>query len=977
MSSEIVFNKAIIKDSVISSTDTSFTKDNTAPFSFLEFITNTGVDYSPEQYNKFYLYYLEQWAEYKNTVTSDRSVEFTNLYVDFLKEITLTYSTQQELKFLSRLDFSNPTDLDIAIPFYTEKIRQIILFYKDKRDTAKFAIERNKIKGTSLSIEKALFEKIYDYAFTSQTNPTFSSLNYSLSTLQAYLKIDILDFVDVYSEYFDLPAGNDPFTLVNREDIDTNLFFEDPFTVFRSNVFLTEIPLAINTILSYSDACDPTNPLALIRNECENKTGFTDAERTALKISYLKKYAGVDMHYIDTTTSPPLTGVLFTADNPTANIQNLQNIYTPTAPSNEIKLLRDLGLFFKPDKTGIFQLNSNNYTYQVDRRRLEPNKVYIFPNPDVYGNVSINMKEEYPLVFTYDNRPDIKNISSSFASGDPDVRSTDQTFSPYYSREQTTQRTEAKDASYSLNFNDLFNKGYITKYQTDIYGNEYALFKDDFGQSFREIEQLQTQPILNLLLNGHVFYDYEEGYNFDYSAASSSGNTVRSGLSTLTVNYPFPPSSPSLSASFILSGSPYYLYFREFAPYQELNYVGGFTQTTADTKNYTGIYRDAGGFTFVNGSELPDPLSSDSPSYPGPDNNIFYYSLLVEAVKTKPSTGVLETETTNQTIITESLLDLETAEPVVDYNCGYFTDTVELVNDYNYGSRYKYYDNLLPNSETVVSSITGNDTYRAITYKNELQGKLFVKNATNSFSQPLSSALDVIFGKYSAAVQKEIYNSPKNIEIFYDNICVETDNYIVIDKIKYEDGEYQLPSTKNNVFSRTSKDLSVYSNKFYKEKDNTLIFCTIQQVNSLSAYNSKALYPNIYQYDLNTGLSKNLFPKSTDLTTLSSAFNLSSIFTSDFNINIVNVEKPAITYNSFNDVYKITYIGVDNNNYFHIFDIEFDIIQDSARFLNTKFYKSDKKYLTTNFTSTSTMFTFINKVSGTYTITPSAGILSL
>jgi len=205
MSSEIVFANTIIKDSVVSNTNTSFTKDNTAPFSFLEFITNTGVDYSPEQYNKFYLYYLEEWANYKNSISNDRSVEFIDLYVDFLKELTITYSTQQELKFLSTLDFNNPVDLDVAIPFYTEKIRQVILFYKDKRDTAKFVIERNKIKGTALSVEKALFEKIYDYAFSSQDTPTYSSLNYSLSTLQTYLKIDIQEFVDVYAEYFDLP----------------------------------------------------------------------------------------------------------------------------------------------------------------------------------------------------------------------------------------------------------------------------------------------------------------------------------------------------------------------------------------------------------------------------------------------------------------------------------------------------------------------------------------------------------------------------------------------------------------------------------------------------------------------------------------------------------------------------------------------------------------------------------------------------
>ena len=39
-----------------------------------------------------------------------------------------------EQRFLNNLDFTDPADLDVAIPFFTEKIRQVILFYKEKRD---------------------------------------------------------------------------------------------------------------------------------------------------------------------------------------------------------------------------------------------------------------------------------------------------------------------------------------------------------------------------------------------------------------------------------------------------------------------------------------------------------------------------------------------------------------------------------------------------------------------------------------------------------------------------------------------------------------------------------------------------------------------------------------------------------------------------------------------------------------------------
>ena len=970
MSSEIVFTNAIIKDSVVGSTNNSVTKDNTTPFSFLEFITNTGVDYTPEVYNKFYLYYLEQWANYKNTITNDRSIEFNDLYIEFLKELTITYSTQQELKFLSTLDFNNPVDLDVALPFYVEKIRQVILFYKEKRDTAKFVIERNKIKGTSLSIEKALFEKIYDYVFSTQDTPTYSTLNYSLSTLQNYLKIDIQEFVDVYSDYFDIEDKSVPFTDVNRENIQPELFFEDPFTIFKNKVFLTEIPIAVNAVLSFNSVCDPTNPLDLLINDCENKDGFSIEQKAILKVNYLKKYAGVDMYYINTTTVPATSGLLFAADNPSNNIQNLQNIYTPTAESNQIKLLRDIGLFFKPDKMGIFQVNANNFTYDI-KGELENDKIYVFPDPSIYGNVSLNMSKDYPLVYIYDNRPDIKNSSSSFSSGDPYVRGTEQTFSPYYTKEQTIRSAEVEADQFSFNFNDLYNRGYITKYQTDVYGNEYALFKDSFGQSFKQIEEIATQPVLNLLLNGHVFYDFEEGYSFNYAISGKSGTTVRSGISSLTVNNPGAP-------SFILSGFPLYLYFREFQPYQELNYFGDFSNSSLDSKNYIGVFRDGGGFTFVDGSPLPDPIPSSDPSYPGSDNNIYYYRLLVNAVADKPNNGILVTEPGSQALLTESSFELETEiGRVNNYDCGYFTDVVELTNDYNYGSSYKYYDSVSPESTTILSALTGNDIYRLMSYRDELEGKIFVKSPGKSLSEPISSALSIIFNKYSSQVKEEIYNSPKNIEIFYDNICIETGNYIVIDKILYENDIFVAPSTKNNVFSLTEQDISPFSNKFYNEKDNSLIFCTIQQVNSLSATNNKALYPNITKYNLETGISENVYPKTISDSVLSYSFSLSSLFSNTFNINIVSVEKPALSYNSFNDVYKLTYIGVDNNNLFHLFDISFDIVNKDVRFLDAKFYKSDKACLTTNFASSATLFSNINSVSGSYTITQADGILSL
>lgn len=981
MTGGITFSTAIIGDSIVNENSSTITKDNATPFSFLEFITNTNVDYTPEEYNKFYLYYLKTWTETKDSRAEENNKSYIEYYVSFLKELTITYSTQQEIRFLSTLDFEDPVDLDIAIPFYVEKIRQIIVFYKEKRDTTKYVIDRNKLKGTEISIEKALFNKIYEYVFSSDTTPNYKTINYSLSTLKTYLSIDIEEFVDVYSSYFDLPKENDVFTLINRNEIDANLYFEDTLQVFKSSVFLNEIPLAVNVSLqAFSNPCDPTNPVALLRQECSNRTGFTEDQIITLKKRFLEKYSGVDFHYIDTTGTSPVSGILFRAANPTGNIQNLQTIDTPTIESNDIKLLKDLGLFFKPDKTGIFQLNAENYTYEVDFANLSGDKVYIYPDPSVYGNVSLNKQVEYPLIFTYDYRPDIKNISSWFAMGDPKVDNDEQTFSPYYAREQSILKTAATSDSIYLNFADLFNTGYITKYQTDVFGNEYAIFKDSFGQSFKTFTEADTDSsILNLLINGHVFYDRFEGYNFNYNTESVDDTTVRPGFSPYT-------------NSFTLTTSPLYLYFREFAPYTELNYVGGFdNQSTATFRSLEGGLKDGGGFTFFNGSSLPDPIPSYLFNFPG--SGIYYYNILADAGVTSlypPTRGLADdiiTETTEEFITTETNINLAalednftldvslvlSAQGVELYDCGYFTDIIVIGNDYNYDFTYPYYNVVSDNCDTVVSALTGTDSYKTQAERQLLAGKMFVKNQAYSSSYPLSTALGVIFNKYSESVKNEMYYNIKDFDIIYDTIVAETDNYLVVDKIAYDGEDFVDPITKNTVFTRTN-NLNKFSNRFFNEKEKTVTFVSLDQAPTLSASNYKSLYPSIYVYNINTNVTTKVFPKpNTDVTEL---FNLGNIFNETCDVNIVKVQDPVLTYNSFNDIYKLTFVGEDNNGLFHLFDYGFYIYDTQVSFLESKYYQHTKFIKTTNFIDSNSIHSYINPISGSY-ITNSNGALVL
>ena len=100
--------------------------DKNTPFTFLEFIKNVNDSYQPDTLQEYYNDYLRKW----NNSTANKTLSDNELiierYKEFLQDIALIYCTSAERKFLSQIDFDDKNDLGIAIPFYSEKIREII-----------------------------------------------------------------------------------------------------------------------------------------------------------------------------------------------------------------------------------------------------------------------------------------------------------------------------------------------------------------------------------------------------------------------------------------------------------------------------------------------------------------------------------------------------------------------------------------------------------------------------------------------------------------------------------------------------------------------------------------------------------------------------------------------------------------------------------------------------------------------------------
>ena len=938
-------------------------RDTITPFSFLDFINNTQSDYTPEEYSSSYSSYLQAWHSNQQGSEEEQREQFKDYYRQFIKEIVINYTTETEKRFLEKINFNDPADLDVAIPFFANRLKDIALFYKKKRDEGKYVIDRNKLKGSKTGLEKAIFDNIYNFVFN--TEDSLDTSNPDVIAAVTGLGIELEEYVDVYGDYFDVPDGGESDN-INRIETKYWLDASGINAITGENNFLTNLrtfkinPPAI-TPAEFDAICDPDNELVELDNQYR-KGGLTIAEFYALKRALITKYIGADIYYIDTSVFPFSQGRLLTADNPSSNALNIQSADTATVESNQTKLLRDVGLNFKADDIGLFKLQSESFDYTIDIDALENDKFYIYPDPSKFGNVSVNPRSKYPIYYQFDNRGSTRNISSGIAAGDPKITNKVTTFEPYTTKERNnSQLAEYNDISYKLNFTDLFNQGLVEKYQTDIYGNEYALFK---AESLNPINENVSTQVKNLLLNGHTFFDSFEGYNFNYSLTGVSGNTFKSGL-TSTTN------------GFSELDGPLTLYMREFYPYQEL---------IEDTRNIIPFWRDGGAFTFLDSETLPNPLTGLGPGYPASTN--YYYTVLAEG--TFPEITVLTTEQAILSdVTTEAELELLTDIVSLDftqnvrsylsaggiytnYEGGYFTDEFVLPNDFNYTDDFTFIDTAASDGSTVLSDLSSSNVILTREEKKVLTGMLYVKNGTYSTSEPVSAAFNGLLGKYNISIQNQVNHDIIDFDIIQNTIFIETKSNLIIDKIVYTDGDFAAPNTVNTLFSINSADcIEKFTNRFYVEETGKVYFARFKKTDVSAATcqgaadNFKSIYPEIYEYSITNNTSTKIYPDSINDTSLS-AFTLNTVGENIRNYSPDSIHTPKITYNGRNDLFKVTYIVNDKNDFTHMVDVSFKMSNNKLFVIDSNRYETLNNIARTTTFGLSSTFGQISAISGNF-----------
>lgn len=457
-------------------------KDKERVFTYIEFVKQFGYDNDTNIFISAYKDYVTQWGIVKKDSITLSDEEFVmKKMIDVLKSITLDYSSYEEQDFIAHIDLKDKEQLKGLCALYSRKIREITEFYRKKRNESSLIVQRNSAKGSVKSVQEVIYEKIFDFIFSNR------NIVPSYKNIKRDLIVSVENYVDTYSEYFDIPRQKE-FTdksraemlSANINDVDYRVYIEIQLVVseilFSGKVWLEEIPLIANIGADLSAEC--VGDMLMLKNQLmENTTvNLVDLnEQVALKRRFYEKFLGCDLYYlyVDLQGNVKIDR-LCKAQNPTGNLLNCGTADTATVENEQLKLLSQIGLFFKPDKTSILKVNAETYTWDIDRDNLINDTVYVFPDPDKYGDIGNNKNPLYPLIMRCELDYELKNASSGFAEHDPLVLITDQGWYSYYSKQQDDFKViDNKNYEYSLT--SLANSGFLKDYQSDIWGNEFGI----------------------------------------------------------------------------------------------------------------------------------------------------------------------------------------------------------------------------------------------------------------------------------------------------------------------------------------------------------------------------------------------------------------------------------------------------------------------------------------------------------------------
>ena len=1008
--------------------------DRLQPLTFTDWLShNTQLFTTTGEFLNRYQSYLSNWYTAKGASVEQASAGIQAYYTNLVNEIAISYTSDDERRYLQNIDTTNSRDLAIAVPFFSQKIKEICLYYSGLRDEVKTAAVQYNLKGSNTGIENLLYVNIITSLQSHDISIQLTSLGIALSSISNNIIIDIEDLYDTYTDYYDvsptLPASaynantgarHDYFNL-DQNDIDPYLFININQSILKAILSYPFYALEFGTNNFTIDPLVNSSQLNLLKDSDYITTvnnGDTANLNLQIQSQETTKYIGADFYYIATTSTQTAytSGLLFKADSEFANILNKRYPTVAAIPSEEfLKTGKEIGLFFKPDKIGLCNFTNFNFTSTIDLAKLQPNSVYYFPDPSKYGNVSGNSKLDFqaPITFFEKNYFNKTDYSAQYKFGDVASDPYYQTFRAYQSREQTlnysnfgVQRYTDSQDFFTGNQDTIWNNidvfpltpyneypiaerleallpinKTLIQYKSDVYGNQYGLYKSAINKQFSSMSNVH-------IVNDYIFDNYwfnlpgadpnwQSWYISKYNVTTGkpydvgmtlnySGVVLRTSITELFLPDGNTPdysqgTLPANMSTDIGRSSKYVDNGGTFNDGGDPVVIESYDFSTNDTINrafasdtYECSIRDGVTFVKPNGSFLPD-YPSDQTFFDVASAFLYYNDLVDGAPQPNGPNGIATftypahfyPNSANYNYITEV------------YDCNTFVDNAgfeicpiigsylydQIIYSYSYTEPTNFANTRLPNTNTTLDySLSGiNTTKNSLYYTRNIEyGDFFFRNADSTFIGPVSSALSAVFANYSLDIQNEVAINVINFDMYYDTLQIETENYLIFNKIVYDYDTNQVLSTTElyTALSRGSNtELEKFSTVWFNEKDNTLMVARTTLLPELSETNYKVIYPVITVINLINGSINQVYPNKPASSLTFAELSAYSLFGKGIELNIVQVEKPVLHYSSDVDYYTLTYLGKDTANCFYIVTTRFQYIQNVIQNISTTLHK--------------------------------------
>jgi len=904
-----------------SNVNSSDALDKFAPYSYLEFIQTVSEAYTPDTLIEFYNEYINRWNKKTNAKPDDQKTQVIDRYKDFLKDITLNFTTNAERVYLSEMDFESPYDLQIAMSFYSKKIREIISYYKKKRENLHYSGTKARLKGSSLGADQAAIDLVVNFLENRDT----ASIDYDINIIKENLTVSITEYFDNFANYFNRAPDSKEFGRNFKE--------YDPSGPPTDNIFLSEDKNLIRQVFINlrRDIVNLKEPVDIFKN----------------KRAQTKKFIGADFYYLSTDSNgvPNKDNngqpqILFKADKPYANFVNQNYPSTASIFSDDIISERDLG-FFRPHNSSIVAIQGKRLQF-FTLNEYEPDQLYVFPDPSLYTNT------QNVLTFIVDTSRSINNRSKGIAVNQPNTDKDSTSFLGYNS-EIANERNLDTDLSF------LYDQGYIEDSKKDLFGNIFGLVKDDnYYRSNIELES--PVQIKSLLINGYQFFDdlYGEGYGFNYETTDTTtfSETIRSGLTSFTNGLTSAgASTPELPLS------TYNLFFRYFTPYQFLKQPNSFLEVDYDRPENIEVVADVkegAYFVFNDNETLADPVRSGLSSYDASAAQFYFSDLVDGGVGDIDGSTIFRalcdsTNTWSRSLSGNFTLEarLSGGNGVQNYDGRFFNENIvykyeEADDNYTYNDTV-YFPTSFNTASTAAESFFDK--------QESVVGKIYVKNSGIANDTPavkeLTETLTYISGKYNSTICDELSTSVNNFDIFYDTLFIQTSSFLVIEKTLYKDNQFISPRTFTNSLAINTNNLDKLSNRL--KVNNDVFYCRMASTqNTGQPFSNMIFYPEIYKYSYINEEVTQVFPTTVNPVVSSSLyFNLSTV-------NNVYVESgiPVLTYSSDNEQFNLAVLLKDQNKGPLLVNYLFEY-KDTIKFLNSETFVNTSSKNTDDFVSSS------------------------